>query len=112
MFDHEFNGTSEELQLSFNEAAKAARNLGPLDSRDQLMMYGLYKQALRWHVESNAAPSKLNVVGRSKYNASKKFTGVPKHFAMQKYCDVVYHFVNGGASSFDDGKSKMTIMPM
>jgi len=106
MFDREFNGTSEELQLLFNEAAKAARNLGHLDSRDQLMMYGLYKQALQGDVESNAAPSKLNVVARAKYDAWKKFTGVPKHFAMQKYCEVVYHFVNGGASSFDDGKSK------
>ena len=98
-----FNGTSEELQQLFNEAAKAARQLTILDQRDQLMMYGLYKQALQGDVHdnnNNTAPSKLNVVKRAKYDAWKKFTGLPKEFAMEKYCEVVYHFVNGGPSSF------------
>jgi len=100
--DNEFNGTSEELQQLFNEAAKAARQLTMLDQRDQLMMYGLYKQALQGDVDdnNNTAPSKLNVVKRAKYDAWKKFTGLPKEFAMEKYCEVVYHFVNGGPSSF------------
>jgi len=100
--DNEFNGTSEELQQLFNEAAKAARQLTILDQRDQLMMYGLYKQALQGDVDdnNNTAPSKLNVVKRAKYDAWKKFTGLPKEFAMEKYCEVVYHFVNGGPSSF------------
>ncbi len=103
MFNNEFNGTSEELQQLFNEAAKAARNLTNLDSRDQLMMYGLYKQALQGDVNTttDAPPSKLNVVARAKHDAWKKFTGLPKIFAMEKYCEVVYHFINGGSSSFD-----------
>ena len=105
----EFNGTPEELQYLFNEASKAARNLRMLDQRDQLMMYGLYKQALLGDVDANnsnstAPPSKLNVVTRAKYDAWKKFTGLPKEFAMQKYCEVVYHFVNGGVSSFGENE--------
>jgi hypothetical protein len=37
----------EELQRVFSEAAKVAKSLGGnvLDQRDQLMLYGLYKQA-------------------------------------------------------------------
>lgn len=39
--------TEEELQQVFDEAAKVARQFpnGMLDQRDQLMLYGLYKQA-------------------------------------------------------------------
>ena len=45
--EDEFNGTEEELQQVFGEAAKVARKFpdGTLDQRDQLMLYGLYKQA-------------------------------------------------------------------
>ncbi len=93
---------SQELQQLFNEATKAARQLTMLDQRDQLMMYGLYKQALQGDVGDNTAtaPSKLNVVAHAKYDAWKKFNGLPREFAMEKYCEVVYHFLNGGASSF------------
>ncbi|KAL7495048.1 hypothetical protein ACHAWT_003801 [Skeletonema menzelii] len=91
---------SPELQQLFNEAAKASRQLTMLDQRDQLMLYGLYKQALHGDADSSTAPSKLNVVARAKHDAWKKFTGLPTEFAMEKYCEVVYHFLNGGASSF------------
>ena len=104
--DNEFNGTPEQLQQVFNEAAKVARSFPKemLDQRDQLMMYGLYKQALQGDVtEAHNAPSKLNVVARAKYDAWKKFQGLPQQFAMEQYCKVVYHFANGGASSFQDG---------
>ncbi len=45
--DDGFNGTDEELQQVFVEAARVARQFpdGLLDQRDQLMLYGLYKQA-------------------------------------------------------------------
>ncbi len=38
----------EELRQVFDEAARVARSVpdGALDRRDQLMLYGLYKQAL------------------------------------------------------------------
>jgi len=105
------NGNNEEdidpeLQHLFNEACKAARQLKKLDQRDQLMMYGLYKQAQQGDADdnTNTAPSKLDVVAHAKYNAWKKFTGLPRHFAMEKYCEVVYHFLNGGSSSFTDGE--------
>jgi acyl-CoA-binding protein len=101
--DNEFNGTPEQLQQVFNEAAKVARSFPKemLDQRDQLMMYGLYKQALQGDVtDETHAPSNLNVVARAKYDAWKKFQGLPQQFAMEQYCKVVYHFANGGASSF------------
>lgn len=45
--DDGFSGTDEELKQLFEEAAKVARAFpdGMLDQRDQLMLYGLYKQA-------------------------------------------------------------------
>ena len=45
--DDGFDGTEEELLQVFNEAAKVARSFpdGMLNQKDQLMVYGLYKQA-------------------------------------------------------------------
>ena len=102
--DDGFDGTDEELLQVFDEAAKVARKLphDMLDQRDQLMLYGLYKQAKEGDRNVDA-PSKLNVVAYAKYEAWGKFTGLPKQFAMKKYCEVVYHFSNGGESSFSDG---------
>lgn len=50
-------------------------------------------------------PSKFNVVAHAKYNSWGKFKGLPKRFAMQKYCEVVYHFANGGDSAFNNNNS-------
>ena len=45
--DDEFDGTEEELQQVFDEASQVARAFpkGMLNQKDQLMIYGLYKQA-------------------------------------------------------------------
>ncbi|KAL9182175.1 hypothetical protein ACHAXT_012827 [Thalassiosira profunda] len=104
--DDGFDGTPEELQQVFEEAAKVARKFpaGMLDQRDQLMLYGLYKQAREGDRNADAAPSKVNVVASAKYDAWGKFTGLPREFAMKKYCEVVYHFSSGGQSSFGDGE--------
>jgi len=103
--DDGFSGTEEELLQVFDEAAKLVRKFpdGMLDQRDQLMLYGLYKQAKEG--ERNVdAPSKLNVVAYAKYDSWGKFAGLPKQFAMKKYCEVVYHFSSGGDSTYSDGK--------
>jgi hypothetical protein len=47
-------------------------------------------------------PSRMNVVATAKYDAWGKFTGLPKRFAMAKYCEVVQHFVDGGKSVFSN----------
>mmetsp|Transcript_31219 Transcript_31219/g.65298 ORF Transcript_31219/g.65298 Transcript_31219/m.65298 type:complete len:387 (-) Transcript_31219:333-1493(-) len=93
--------TEEELQQVFDEAAKFARAFpdGLLDQRDQLMMYGLYKQAKEGD-RNGDAPSKLNVVACAKYDSWGKFKGLPKPIAMKKYCEVVYHFSTGGESIY------------
>lgn len=47
LFGHDDLEPDEELRRVFSEAAKVARSHGSgrLDQRDQLMLYGLYKQA-------------------------------------------------------------------
>lgn len=103
--EEDANGTEEDLQQLFDEAAKVARAFpdGMLDQNDQLMLYGLYKQAKEGERNVNA-PSKLNVVAYAKYDSWGKFKGLPKKFAIKKYCEVVYHFSTGGGSSYSDGK--------
>ena len=53
-------------------------------------------------------PSKLNVVAYAKYDSWGKFQGLPKQFAIKKYCEVVYHFSSGGQSSFAGGNKSNT----
>ncbi len=59
------------------------------------------QQTLKKHKQ----PSKMNVVATAKYSAWGKFRGVPKQFAMRKYCEVVQHFAIGGESSFRNSSS-------
>lgn len=40
-------------------------------------------------------------MAHAKYNAWGKFKGLSTRFAMQKYCEVVYHFAHGGASAYN-----------
>mmetsp|Transcript_12552 Transcript_12552/g.26729 ORF Transcript_12552/g.26729 Transcript_12552/m.26729 type:complete len:399 (+) Transcript_12552:77-1273(+) len=103
VLDEDIDGTEEELQQLFHEASKQARAFpnGMLDQRDQLMLYGLYKQAKEGD-RNGDAPSKLNVVAYAKYDSWGKFKGLPKQFAMKKYCEVVYHFSHGGKSAYSD----------
>ncbi|KAL3764406.1 hypothetical protein ACHAW5_005048 [Stephanodiscus triporus] len=96
----------DELRQVFDEAASLARSTipgGALDRRDQLMLYGLYKQSTEGDRKEGGAPSNLNVVAYAKYDAWGKFKGLPKQFAMRKYCEVVYHFCNGGESAYSKG---------
>lgn len=105
----------DELCLVFNEAAKLVRSWQhdndvynvKLHQRDRLMLYGLYKQAMVGNRnESDAAkPSKLNIVEYAKFDAWGKFHGLPRSYAMENYCEVVFHFSNGGTSSFGDGNN-------
>ena len=43
----------------------------------------------------------MNAVAYAKYDAWGKFKGLPKQFAMRKYCEVIYHFANGGESAYN-----------
>jgi acyl-CoA-binding protein len=109
----------DELCLVFNEAAKLVRSWQhdgdaynvKLDQRDRLMLYGLYKQAMVGNRNDSEKPSKLNIVEYAKFDAWGKFHGLPRSYAMEKYCEVVFHFSNGGTSSFvnDNGESEHSI---
>jgi hypothetical protein len=46
----------------------------------------------------------MNIVATEKYKAWGKFSGIPKQFAMMKYCQVVNHFANGGKSAYSEGE--------
>lgn len=80
------------LTPDFQVAASNARSLSGLDATDQLMIYGLYKQAKEGNASNANEPSRLNIVASKKYEAWKKFTGMPRHFAMMKYIEVIEHF--------------------
>ena len=78
------------LKPIFERAAQQAKSLS-LDQNDQLMVYGLYKQSIIGNVNISA-PNRLNMVARAKYDAWGKFNGMPQHFAMMKYVEIVEHF--------------------
>ena len=86
------------LTPKFEQACKLAQTsiFQNLPTNDQLMLYGLYKQALLGNASSssssNKKPSMLDMVASAKYNAWTKFHDMPRDFAMLKYIEVVNHF--------------------
>lgn len=94
------------LQNQFDKACAIAKNeLKSLPPNDQLMLYGLYKQAKFGNAANLPSPSKLNMVAYSKYDAWTKFHTMPRDFAMTKYVEVVYHFVGNAAGGIGAGES-------
>jgi len=90
------------LSTPFQQASEIARSLS-LDQDDQLMLYGLYKQANGGNASDSTEPSRLNLVSYKKYSSWKKFHNMPRHFAMMKYVEVVEHFVELGQSEIGAG---------
>jgi acyl-CoA-binding protein len=85
------------LKPLFEKAAQQAKSL-TLNQNDQLMLYGLYKQAKIGNVNMKQ-PSRLNIVAWKKFHAWSKFNSMPQHFAMMKYLEVVEHFTLSGSGS-------------
>jgi hypothetical protein len=52
----------------------------------------------------------MNIKANEKYKAWGKFSGIPKQFAMLKYCQVVHHIANGGKSAYSKGGGDSDIM--
>lgn len=84
------------LLPSFTNASKLAKNLKNLSQHNQLMLYGLYKQALNGNASENPQGKSrtFSFVGRAKFEAWKKFHDMPRHFAMMKYIEVIEHFTS------------------
>jgi len=86
------------LQPYLEQAAELARKL-PTDNnriitlKDQMMIYGLYKQAKFGDCNIDA-PSQLRIKEHAKYKAWTKFKGVAQPFAIMKYMEVIQHFSN------------------
>lgn len=102
-------GDTEEaivlLQPALKQAALEARELSNIGQDDQLMLYGLYKQATMGDVNITA-PSKFRMTAYAKYQAWTKFKKMPRHFAILKYVEVVSHLRNLSERS-DRDRSKL-----
>ena len=83
----EFQSMVDEVSCSTN-----------LQQGDMLLLYGLYKQATVGNMdESNmVVPSKLNVVAYAKYQAWKKFSGIPSGAAKLQYVEIAQLLLQDG----------------
>ena len=96
------------VSAPFQQASMLARSLS-LDQNDQLMLYGLYKQANEGNASNTTEPRRLNVVAFTKYSSWKKFHNMPRHFAMMKYIEVVEHFMELNQNESDGGARKVCV---
>lgn len=79
----------EELQTSFERAAKEVQNLAQRpDNHTLLKLYALYKQATSGDV-SGKRPGFADPVGKAKYDAWSKLKGMPVGSAMEAYIALV-----------------------
>ena len=119
--------SSTDLERQFQTAVETAKTMSnSMTNGDQLMLYGLYKQALHGNCTMDKVstyhtflslfdkyiyitilcvcvcfkPGTLQVVARAKYNAWGKFQNMSQTVAMKKYCEVIHHFSTGGKSIF------------
>mmetsp|Transcript_3822 Transcript_3822/g.5517 ORF Transcript_3822/g.5517 Transcript_3822/m.5517 type:complete len:381 (-) Transcript_3822:1755-2897(-) len=86
------------LERFFYDATKEVKSMSNIGQGDQLMLYGLYKQATEGDFDEKKAPSKLNIVAHAKHTAWGKFDGMPKDAAMVHYIQAVKHFHQQGGS--------------
>ena len=77
------------LDEAFTQAQQDVTELADDPGNDaKLALYALYKQATVGDV-SGKKPSRLDMVGRAKYDAWSKVTGLPADEAKQRYIDYV-----------------------
>lgn len=92
----EKNGGSPLDMIFRNAAAKIAQiPASQISQEDQLLLYGLYKQATVGD-RNVKEPSRLNFVAFQKYTAWGKFHGVPALLAKMMYVERAQHFDKGG----------------
>jgi len=93
--DDEDANSIRRMQPQFEQAAELARRTLQVGStmtvKDQLMLYGLYKQAKFGDCNVDA-PSKLRIKENHKHKAWTKFTGISQSFAIANYIEAVKHF--------------------
>jgi ankyrin repeat protein len=70
-----------------------------LSNGDQLMLYGLYKQATEGDADVTKKPSALNMVGTLKFQAWMQFQSMPRTAAMMHYIQAVGELGNTDNSS-------------
>jgi acyl-CoA-binding protein len=86
------------LERFFLDASTEVKSMKNLGQGDQLMLYGLYKQATEGDFNDKGAPSKLNIVAYAKHTSWGKFAGISKQAAMVNYIQAAKHFQQQGGS--------------
>jgi len=83
-----------DLETRFNEAVDYIQNgrgdQGP-SNEQKLEFYALYKQATEGDV-SGKRPGMMDFVGRAKFDARKKLTGMSREDAKQRYINRLEDF--------------------
>lgn len=80
----------EDLKAQFDRACARAKELPRRpDNETMLKLYALYKQATTGDV-SGKRPGFTDPVGRAKYDAWRKVTGMPEDAAMKAYVELVH----------------------
>jgi acyl-CoA-binding protein len=74
---------------TFEQAQQDVKTLSKRPSNDDLtFLYGHYKQATQGDV-TGSRPGRLDMIGRAKYDAPAKASGMTAEDAMQRYVDKV-----------------------
>ncbi|MEO0974218.1 MAG: acyl-CoA-binding protein [Pseudomonadota bacterium] len=78
-----------DLEAAFAKAQQDIKSLKQRPSDDDMLkLYSLYKQASAGDV-SGKRPGMLDLVGRAKYDAWSKLTGLDRDDAMESYVSTV-----------------------
>jgi len=78
-----------DINAAFDQAQQDVKTLSKRPSNDDLaFLYGHYKQATQGDV-TGRRPGRLDMVGRAKYDAWTKASGLTAEDAMRRYVDKV-----------------------
>lgn len=78
-----------DLEQQFDAAAADSKNLGERPDNDTLLkIYALYKQGSAGDAQG-ARPGFTDMIGRMKYDAWAKLSGLSREDAMRQYIDLI-----------------------
>ena len=101
----ELEDCNDSSKDDFQKMADEVSRSSSLQQGDMLLLYGLYKQATIGNIEDSdcGVPSKFNVVAYAKYQAWKKFSGIPSDAAKMQYVEVARQLLKeGGMGNIND----------
>lgn len=87
-----YNIKKEPVSLTeiFEQSVAASKTLSQKPDNDTLLkLYSLYKQATAGDAPAEGGHNMFDFVGKAKYDAWKKLTGIAREEAMQQYIDLI-----------------------